>query len=103
MTAPTKTGPDGRVKSRSASFGGVPWFHWDPRSACSQLIDPDVMFDVSAGGVERGKKVCRHCPFKTECHEWAVETRQQHGVYGEVAARERKQLFKAPARKATTS
>jgi WhiB family redox-sensing transcriptional regulator len=69
---------------------GVPAFFWDPRRNCAD-VDPDVMFPERGGGeaVEKAIQVCSGCPFKTRCHEWAVETAQVSGVWGGVNQHQR--------------
>ena len=68
---------------------GVPEFFWDPRKGCAD-VDPDVMTPASTKDIPDAVAVCEPCPFKTRCHEWAVETGQAHGVWGAVAPKERR-------------
>ncbi|WP_425387341.1 WhiB family transcriptional regulator [Embleya scabrispora] len=54
-------------------------------SAACGSEDPDLFFPVGASGpsiprIERAKTVCRRCPVKRECLDWAMETGQD-GVW----------------------
>ncbi len=40
----------------------------------------------------RAKAVCAQCPVRMECLEWAIDTRQPHGVWGGLDEHERERL-----------
>jgi WhiB family redox-sensing transcriptional regulator len=65
---------------------GVPAFHADPRRNCAALKNPDLMFAESGPALREAVRVCDGCPFKDECHDWAVENGQIWGVWGGVPA-----------------
>jgi WhiB family redox-sensing transcriptional regulator len=66
---------------------------WRKRAACRHT-EPDLFFPVPAAGAslspvqaeqaqaERAKKVCAGCPVRRECLQFALATRQSHGVWG---------------------
>jgi WhiB family redox-sensing transcriptional regulator len=56
--------------------------------------DPDLFFPVGSSGpavrqAMRAKAVCAQCPVRAECLEWALDTRQPHGVWGGLDETER--------------
>lgn len=60
----------------------APPFRADPRRRCAD-VDPDAFFET---GCARQRRVirahCNRCPLRATCRQWAIETRQQHGVWG---------------------
>jgi WhiB family transcriptional regulator, redox-sensing transcriptional regulator len=68
---------------------------WRSAAACRNR-DPDLFFPVSLSGLaaERqlaeAKDVCAHCPVRAECLEFALRTRQAHGVWGGLSEQERR-------------
>ena len=41
----------------------------------------------------RAKAICARCPVRSECLDWALATREPHGVWGGYSESERKQLL----------
>ncbi|MFI6316169.1 WhiB family transcriptional regulator [Nonomuraea sp. NPDC050556] len=59
---------------------------WFGEAACLDE-EPELFFPLTDRGpghvqYERAKTVCRRCPVRAECLEFAVRTRQEHGVWG---------------------
>jgi WhiB family redox-sensing transcriptional regulator len=48
--------------------------------------------------VDAARRVCADCPVKTECLEYALANRIDHGVWGGTSERERRRILKARAR-----
>jgi WhiB family redox-sensing transcriptional regulator len=46
------------------------------------------------------KLVCRRCPVRQECLEYALETREPHGIWGGLNELERRQLLRERALRA---
>jgi len=44
--------------------------------------DPELFFPVGADPGIEARAVCRCCPLKTACAEWAMQTRQAYGIWG---------------------
>lgn len=65
---------------------------------CRKLADPDVMFPVPGGKwkTKDAKAVCRRCPLDKliACREWALETKQEFGVWGGMSQGDRKKELK---------
>ncbi|MEV0587787.1 WhiB family transcriptional regulator [Nonomuraea sp. NPDC050310] len=75
-------------------------YDWSHRAACLDQ-DPDLFFPISPLGPSRSqiahaKAVCGRCPVRRPCLEYAVETRQQHGVWGGLEPGERRAARYAP-------
>jgi len=69
---------------------------WD-RAACRAVDDPEIFFPVSSAGaglseIARAKAVCSRCSVREQCLEYAVETRQVHGVWGGASENERRAI-----------
>jgi WhiB family transcriptional regulator, redox-sensing transcriptional regulator len=81
----------------SATYGD--W--WD-LAACQQA-DPELFFPVSAVGsaradIDRAKAVCATCRIRQQCLDYALDTRQAHGVWGGRTEEERLQIILAHQR-----
>jgi WhiB family redox-sensing transcriptional regulator len=69
---------------------------WRFHALCSEQ-DPDLFFPVGTSGPAlrqalRAKAICMQCPVRAACLEWALETRQPHGVWGGLDEHERERL-----------
>jgi WhiB family redox-sensing transcriptional regulator len=67
---------------------------WRDRAAC-RTEDPDLFFPVGTTGpallqIEEAKSVCRRCPVRDQCLEWALDTGQNIGVWGGTTELERR-------------
>lgn len=72
---------------------------WRSRSACLNA-DPELFFPLSSMGpsleqLAQAKQICRRCPVRAECLEFALSTQQTHGVWGGTSEEERKGLVAA--------
>jgi WhiB family redox-sensing transcriptional regulator len=52
------------------------------------------MHPIGGAGVIVAKRVCKDCPVRGECLEYALTTRQYHGVWGGCSERERRVILK---------
>ncbi|MCS0638399.1 WhiB family transcriptional regulator [Streptomyces sp. LP05-1] len=78
--------------------------NWRNAAACLEE-DPDLFFPIGTGGpavvqAEEAKRVCRRCPVREQCLEWALETGQDVGVWGGLAEDERRALRRRLNRRA---
>jgi WhiB family transcriptional regulator, redox-sensing transcriptional regulator len=67
---------------------------WMSHGACRDT-DPELFFPVAATGpaldqIAEAKAVCAHCPVLTDCLSYALETRQDSGVWGGTSEQERR-------------
>lgn len=58
---------------------------------------PSLFFPSDGVGVERAKTVCEGCPVATECLEYAIANRIDHGVWGGTSERQRRRIIRARA------
>ncbi|MDQ0579043.1 WhiB family transcriptional regulator [Streptomyces rishiriensis] len=69
---------------------------WREHAECRHE-DPDLFFPIGTSGpallqTEQAKTVCRRCPVREQCLEWAMETDQTLGVWGGTSENERRAL-----------
>lgn len=74
---------------------------WD-LAAC-RSADPDIFFPVSDAGpgqaeIVKAKAVCAGCQVRAQCLEYALSTRQVHGVWGGTSETERRLMAAARER-----
>lgn len=75
---------------------------WRHHRACADE-DPDLFFPDGVTGphlaqAEQAKAVCRGCPVMQQCGDWALNTRQDAGVWGGFDENERRLLLRRRAR-----
>jgi WhiB family redox-sensing transcriptional regulator len=81
--------------------------NWRARAAC-RTEDPDLFFPVGNTGpalyqIEEAKAVCRRCPVMERCLQWALDSGQEHGVWGGLSEDDRRRMKRRAARKHTTA
>ena len=54
---------------------------WTQEALCAQA-DPDAWFPEKGDPAMEVRRICRRCPVIDECAEYAVRTRQEHGIWG---------------------
>lgn len=69
---------------------------WRDQAACRRC-DPDLFFPIGETGsaclqIEAAKSVCRTCPVRRACLEYALETNQDAGVWGAADEGERRRM-----------
>ncbi len=77
---------------------------WRSLGAC-QNADPELFFPIVAAGpglmqAARAKAVCARCEVQPECLRFAMESVQDHGVWGGKTEEERRALRRAKSRQA---
>ncbi len=70
---------------------------WWELAAC-QTAEPDLFFPISTEGlaeidVARARAVCQRCRIRAQCLEYAIATRQMHGIWGGLTELERRPLL----------
>ena len=66
---------------------------WMPRGLCREL-PPATFFPSDGVGVEVARAICATCPVRSDCLEYALEHRIDHGVWGGCSERERRRILK---------
>jgi len=72
----------------------VPDRDWRQPAVCRHA-DPELFFPVSASGpsldqITQPKAICAGCPVRRQCLAFALDTRQDHGVWGGMTEHERR-------------
>lgn len=67
---------------------------WMARGNCADR-PPSFFFPSDGVGVELAKRVCEDCPVQSDCLEYAIEHRIDHGVWGGTSERQRRRIIKA--------
>jgi WhiB family transcriptional regulator, redox-sensing transcriptional regulator len=62
-----------------------------PDYAC-RTADTDLFFPERGQSANPARAICHHCPYQQECRDWAIRTRQQHGIWGGLTPEERQTL-----------
>ncbi|MFI6881156.1 WhiB family transcriptional regulator [Streptomyces sp. NPDC050400] len=75
---------------------------WLNDASCRQE-DPDLFFPIGDTGpallqIEEAKSICVACPVMERCRQWALETGQEHGVWGGLSEAERRRHKRRVAR-----
>ncbi|MBC7560755.1 MAG: WhiB family transcriptional regulator [Dermatophilaceae bacterium] len=75
---------------------------WRDRAACVG-VDPELFFPIGNTGpallqIEEAKAVCGRCVVFEPCLSWAMESRQEDGVWGGLSADERRAVKRRNAR-----
>jgi WhiB family redox-sensing transcriptional regulator len=66
---------------------------WRARAAC-RFCPPELFFPGETPGIahectEQAKRVCRACEVRNECLDFALESRQEYGIWGGTDEKER--------------
>lgn len=56
---------------------------WQADGLCNQT-DPEAFFPMYPGQARQAIMVCRKCPVKSECYDYAVKNDEKFGVWGGV-------------------
>ncbi|GAA2484949.1 hypothetical protein GCM10010406_21500 [Streptomyces thermolineatus] len=80
---------------------------WRQNAACA-TEDANLFFPVGNTGpallqTEEAKAVCRRCPVMDTCLQWALDTGQEHGVWGGLSEDERRNAKRRAARARQTA
>jgi WhiB family transcriptional regulator, redox-sensing transcriptional regulator len=64
---------------------------------------PSLFFPSDGVGVEVAKRICKTCPVKEPCLEYALYHRIEHGVWGGQSERGRRRILKRRRTLVTTA
>ncbi|MGC5041090.1 WhiB family transcriptional regulator [Streptomyces sp. DT73] len=75
---------------------------WRSFSVCKDE-DPELFFPIGTTGpallqIEEAKAVCRRCPVMELCLQWALDSVQEHGVWGGTDEGDRRRMKRRAAR-----
>lgn len=63
--------------------------HWQDQAKCRSVTDPDRFYPERGGSSAAAIRLCKFCPVKQACLEYAVENDEEFGVWGGMTALER--------------
>lgn len=66
---------------------------WQDAALCAQS-DPEAWFPEKGGSTREAKRVCRSCPVRAECLEYAFENGERFGIWGGLSERERREAIR---------
>ncbi len=69
---------------------------WVAYAAC-RGADADLFFPGNDLNPREALKICRACPVREECLEYALSARERYGVWGGTTARERRRMLRRSA------
>lgn len=72
---------------------------WRDLALC-QYTDPDLFHPPKGGSSVQAKRVCRGCPVRVQCLEFALEHEERFGIYGGLSWPERRRILRDRARAA---
>ena len=64
---------------------------WIEDGICAQT-DQEAFFPEVRKSAERAKAICRRCPVREQCLQWALETHERYGVWGGYSPKERARI-----------
>jgi len=78
----------GRPNFDAVTARATPPVAAQPDRACAGE-DPRIFFPDHRGHTGPAREICRRCPHRQPCLDWALQTGQTHGVWGGLSAEER--------------
>jgi WhiB family redox-sensing transcriptional regulator len=69
---------------------------WAAFGSCRRA-DPDLFFPGSEEDAAEALRICAGCPVRSQCREWALETRVRYGIWGGLTERDRRRLLRRSA------
>jgi WhiB family redox-sensing transcriptional regulator len=87
------------VRSSEAPEAVFPWqpVAWQAEAVCAALDEQmaDALFFPQRGeSTKAARALCSGCPVRAECLEYALQNREQFGIWGGTSERERRMLRK---------
>jgi WhiB family redox-sensing transcriptional regulator len=64
---------------------------WRMYALCAET-DPEAFFPDKGGSTREAKLVCRGCPVRGDCLEYALENEERFGIWGGLSERERRRV-----------
>ena len=71
---------------------------WQAKARCSE-VDPEICFPERGGSSKAARAVCNKCDVRSQCLEYALNNKEQFGIWGGTSERERRKLRKDRAMK----
>ncbi len=72
---------------------------WQAKARCTE-VDPEIFFPERGGSSKAARQVCSNCQVRAQCLEYALNNKEQFGIWGGTSERERRRLRKERAARA---
>jgi WhiB family redox-sensing transcriptional regulator len=100
-TSPVVPLPDANLSVATLPAGHSS--NWRHEAACLEQ-NPELFFPTGESEsaqrqVLKAKQICHECPVRMACLSWALDLRQDHGVWGGLSAPERRNLLRRGLRR----
>jgi WhiB family redox-sensing transcriptional regulator len=66
---------------------------WMLEANCRGL-NASAFFPSDASGVESARRVCAECSVRTECLDYSLDNRLDHGIWGGTSERQRQRILR---------
>jgi WhiB family redox-sensing transcriptional regulator len=66
---------------------------WQSNARCAE-VDPEIFFPERGGSSKKAREVCSDCEVSAQCLEYALNNKEQFGIWGGTSERERRRLRK---------
>lgn len=66
---------------------------WQTHARCAE-VDPEIFFPERGGSSKAARSVCNVCLVRSQCLEYALNNKEQFGIWGGTSERERRRLRK---------
>lgn len=65
---------------------------WKLEGSCRTSGEhPDLWFSNRQKHIDKAKEICLDCPVMVTCLEWAIDKREEYGIWGGMDAAERRE------------
>jgi WhiB family redox-sensing transcriptional regulator len=85
----TRRKPEGRTPVTALDdLFGLNRQAWQDQAACRDTDNPDLFFAEHPGANKstyEAKKICRECPVRIDCLEYAITNNERYGIWGGVS------------------
>ncbi len=66
---------------------------WQTKARCTnEEVDPEIFFPERGGSSKAARAVCDKCEVRLQCLEYALNNKEQFGIWGGTSERERRKL-----------
>jgi WhiB family redox-sensing transcriptional regulator len=66
---------------------------WQGKARCLE-VEPEIFFPERGGSSKAARAVCNDCEVRSQCLNYALQNREQFGIWGGTSERERRRLRK---------
>ncbi|MFN2594935.1 MAG: WhiB family transcriptional regulator [Actinomycetota bacterium] len=68
---------------------------WQANARCTDVsVDPEIFFPERGGSSKAARAVCKDCKVQGQCLDYALNNKEQFGIWGGTSERERRRLRK---------